>query len=258
MVNFKRGSGKVYGRIVKKDVVEENPDWNGKVVLPVPTSTDLIANYDPFTKSLTYTKEETKKCELGCDLYIAVESDEKYQPEISDDLINEYSIYIRTTSGETYKRTVVDIPTNEYVFGAIEFPEADGYYEYFSFVMPYDADEIIVEFQSEICSFYMNLGEEKPTAEKFKWEHHSNGKDSLYVIKVDKTEIPETLVGKKFTIGISAKALDSLYTATYNFRIRAPVKDLPDIVQITSDQSALCEVKIVSSSTMLFVFSSIH
>ena len=243
MINFYRGSGKVYGRLVGKEVVEENPNWNGKVVLPTKNSPDLIDNYDPFTKCLTYTEKDTDKCAQGCDLYIAVESDEKYN--LLTEQINEFSIYLRTTNNEDYKKTIVDIPTNEYIFGAIEKPVTENYYEYFSFVMPYDVNEIIVEFQTETCSFYMNYGEERPSRGNANWTFNANGLDSINIIKKEGDPVigGKDLNNTKFTIAIAASKNDSIYTAPYNFRIRAPHKDTPDIVTITTDQSVLCQTQ---------------
>ena len=88
MFNFNRGSGKIYARLIDKNVIESEPDWNGKIVLPTTKSTDIINNYDPFTKCLTYTQKDTEKCVNGCDLYIAVESDEKYN--LLTEQINEF------------------------------------------------------------------------------------------------------------------------------------------------------------------------
>ena len=159
--------------------------------------------------------------------------------------INEFSIYLRTTNNEDYKKTIVDIPTNEYIFGAIEKPVTENYYEYFSFVMPYDVNEIIVEFQTETCSFYMNYGEERPSRGNANWTFDANGLDSINIIKKEGDPVigGKDLNNAKFTIAIAASKNDSIYTAPYNFRIRAPHKDTPDIVTITTDQSVLCQTQ---------------
>ena len=102
LLNFDRGGGKLFGKIVKSDDKEENPNWRKRINLPKENSKNLL-QYDPFTKKLNYTKKDTKKCKDGCYLFIGVITKDIYQKQISSMFYSEYTIYIRHLN-EDYKK----------------------------------------------------------------------------------------------------------------------------------------------------------
>jgi hypothetical protein len=73
--NFIQGNGQVYAKIVKKEEIEEHFNWNKRVKLPESEDKNLL-NYNQIYQNITYTKDDTKKCEKGCELYIQVRSNE--------------------------------------------------------------------------------------------------------------------------------------------------------------------------------------
>ena len=46
LINFNRGSGKLFGKLVQKGTIEENPDYNGRIRLPKEDDANLL-EYDP-------------------------------------------------------------------------------------------------------------------------------------------------------------------------------------------------------------------
>ena len=229
-VNYLRGSGRPYMKLVPKELSEDDPDWNNKVVLPKPNSTDLVGEYDPFTRKLTYSEGDTSRCFNGCDMFIGVLSDELYSMSYFS-FANEFSIYIKSTTlgGET-----VDIPINEYVYGSMLNVHQKDYY---SFILPKNSEKIEIELQCETCEIFINKGTRIPL-EGWQYEFKSKGKDSLHEIILDRAE---TTNDERYTIMMKVVGMESFYTQLYNFRIRAPKVDKVNFIEVDSDQSALCK-----------------
>ena len=238
ILNFNRGSGNMYARLIRKEDVEPDADWNGKVKLPTSKALDLVSSYDQFNKKLIYTNEHTRKCVNGCDLFIAVESNEQYV-QFGKEFLNGFNIFIRPTSEKGDFTSMVNVPLGEYVFGSLEQTIENNKYDYYVFDAPFDGEEMIIEFQTEICNLYINTESKgKPSAHSFEYKLLSNGKDS--VGKFYKSSITK---GAKYIIAIGTKELDSIYTATYNFRVRITRNTSSNLIEITSDQSVLCDIQ---------------
>ena len=116
VINFLRSSGNVYGKIVSKDLAEENPNWRGKYRLP--TDSELI-EVDVFTKKMNFTTLDLD-CYNGCYLLLRVFSD----MEIQDDSIRNYPYSIMVHShpinASYYNIPIIRIPTDEYIIGTVE------------------------------------------------------------------------------------------------------------------------------------------
>ena len=228
-VNYLRGSGRPYVKILPKEISEDDADWNGKVILPKSNTLNLVGQYDSYTRSLKYTKEDTHKCVYGCDMYIGVLSDEVYATD-SVVFSNEFTIYIRSLPSTN----IIDIPINEYIYGAVYSIEQKDYY---SFNLPNDTDKIIIELQCETCEMYVNKGNNIPTRTSKDYVFKSNGIDSVHVINLKTTE------NTRFTMMVTVTAMDAFYTQLYNFRVRVHKINTVELIEVTSDQSALCDVK---------------
>ena len=61
----------LYAKIVKKNKIEDQHDWNGRVKLPTSGDSDLI---EVKNGRIDYDKSMTQDCEEGCEIYIGVDS----------------------------------------------------------------------------------------------------------------------------------------------------------------------------------------
>lgn len=239
--HFNRGSADIYARIIGKEVVEEGADFNGKYKYPRETSTDLIP-YDPFTRKITYSAENTTKCDKGCDIIIAVVGSDSYhhREEFTNTLLD-YSLFIRPLNNIKGK-PIVDIPSNEFIAGHLPKTINDNYYDYYSYYVPNDSDNIIIELQSEVVNVYVNFGTEIPDKDNAKWKFISNGSNQLLMIPKSETGV-ESLKNQLFTIAVAANSLDDGQTGKYVLRMRAPKVNTPEVIEINADQPSLCEIK---------------
>ena len=97
--------------------------------------------YNDFSKKLYFSSSETSKCENGCYLLITY-----YSPDINLQEIDgiEYNLLARVWDENEFKSQIINIPLNEYVFGAIEISTINVHY--YSIYIP-EKEEIYVEIQ---------------------------------------------------------------------------------------------------------------
>ena len=244
IINFKRGSGKAYSRIITKDS-NEGQGWMNKFILPEEKNNEII--FDIYTKSIVYTKEMTDKCDIGCYLLIKVITN------LNEDNINmkneniAFPITIAAHSNEPNNKNInlVNFPLNEYIFGNTN---NDFIKKYYTFFIPNDYDEIIFELETEVCKLLVNIGDRKATI-SFDFNFYKLGVDSVYRItkekinEILKKESISSIKNVKLNIAVSTEYIEDFYTSLYSFRIIGSKKNQLEIIQLNNDQKTVCDIK---------------
>ena len=109
---------KVYAKIVKKNNIEENYNWNGRVKLPVSGDANLISPVNGFLK---YDQTQTGQCNEGCEIYFLFESkstQEKLIPVSFSFLEGEYT-------DEKHFEEELELEQNEMIYYQIEINDAN-------------------------------------------------------------------------------------------------------------------------------------
>ena len=147
----------------------------------------------------------------------------------------DYYISVR----EIVEKDNIEIPINQIIFGTIPFIEKTLIYDYYTFIIPKDSDDILFEFESNICTLLVNINENKPNIEHYNFKFEPRGRKVFKIQKKDFNST-ETLKGKKITLGITADDFNSVTMARYNLKIRVPEKKYKELIEINSDQKSLC------------------
>ena len=244
ILNFLRGSGKVYGKIVNKNITEQNPNWRDKYRLP--DEEDLIV-MDPFTQKAdleTYDYD----CDNGCYLLLTVKSD----VETIDIQINRnypYSIIVHSSpfSSSYFDIPPISIPLNEYVIGTVDVMEPfNRMFQFYSVWLNSDSQEVIIDFQTEAGGMFINVGNERPTVDNSHFKIFPKGKDIIHSIPRSEILAKGKLITLKnaiLTIGIWTNSTDSIYTTLFAFIVRLGNGKEIDIYKVNSNQKALCKTK---------------
>ena len=259
VLNFKKGSGIMFAKIVGKEAdKEENSDWENRVKLPKPDiKENSVGEYDYYKQTIKYDAGSLYEyglpiCQNGCELYIGVMStDIIKESELNENQIDylEYGIYVRPdvnvsssdsdTHQELINQVMVDLLSNEYVTGYIENNSSVHYYFY---DVQDDCDSIEIEFQSESCSLYINYGEKWPDPGNSKWEIKSKISNTIFIIRKEDLNIPDTLKGVEFRIAVNSDKYDSLLSMMYIFRIRVAKRSMKSIIEINSNLDTVCNI----------------
>ena len=256
IVNFLRGSGKILGRLVPINLEkpEEGANWRGKYRLP---NEDEKNKMEPYTKKLKFFT--TNECEKGCYLLIKVISDVKAF-EVPTKRNYPYSIIVHSYPNLILGPEdipIIRIPTNEYIIGSINYI---GEKEFYSVLINSEAEEILIDFQSEAGIMLIKVGEERPLIanKQYDFKFGPNSEDTLITIKKkeileiynknNKNPKLENIKGLVLTIEIHADLTDSIFTTPFSFAIRLETDEKNEIYRVNSDQKVLCSPKIIENT----------
>lgn len=250
VVNFNRGSGKMFAKMFEKTELSstEKNAWMGKYKLPTENDTDLL-KFNEFTKTAYYKKKDTKDCVNGCYLVIGVKS---YLRELFVQDINffiyDLNIYIREIIGNN--QFYVNVPADEYIIGNIPRDNRMSV-RLFNFYVPANSEKLLIEFQSEVCDIYLTT-RGKPSPLYYEKKFSSNGKPQVFeVLAKDFGET--TLKNKLFNIAIGTLSFDSIDTAVFTMKLRTPKMGYNEYIQVNSDQYTLCKTTNENNNTCYFL-----
>ena len=252
-LDFKRGSGNIYAKLVSttNPIPEANPDWRGVYKFPTgPTDID----YSAYGKKLTISRANTLACSNGCYLLITVVSNmemaESYDNEKLPFRINLNTRVIKTNP--KIQSPKVNIRLNEYIIGDIlHDPLNNMKYDYYQIILPYDANEVLIDWQADSPNFYINVGDELPSKDDYDFDFPPVGD---FVFKIQRADIlrsayssqTDSLEGIPLTIGIYANYTDSIKSSPYAFKIYMPplvrnnLQIASQMIHIRSDQKVQC------------------
>ena len=259
-IDYKRGSGYIYAKVVKKNEKEENPDWRGMYRF---LKEKGGLKYETYLKKIEVNYDDTKDCEEGCYILLTVENSVHIDNPENDEkkALTPFRISIipRLIKSEYYLEEdlvpKVKIKVDDYIIGNL-FPSTKKVYEFFEVNLPYDSDFVYIDWQADKSSLLVNVGHERPKMEKKDFIFERKGFDTVFKIAKDeilnlldsndKNKKENTLKNIHLSLGIHNDEVDSFYTSVYTFKIflsqifKTPHEELR-IINIRSDQKVQCE-----------------
>ena len=229
---FNKGYAKVYAKLVEKNSIEENPNWNRRIKLPSPESTDLLY-YDSLNNIIKYDSKEKNNCIKGCELYILILNDQGY---INDALLSEVSFSINKKDN-----SVIDIPyLNKYIKGNLE----KDIYKYYTITIPYDYYKISFNLYSSQGKAYIKLGKGHIcNKDNSLWELNPKDKFDRIIIEANDKNIEKTsLNGISFSIGIINKE-DIISNKLFYLEIQGLYNNIIPYYHLSSERSIICDTK---------------
>ncbi|MCQ2815961.1 MAG: hypothetical protein MJ252_01725, partial [archaeon] len=246
VLNYNKGSGVLAARIVAKNTTDDLPVWGGRYELPDPYSGNSL-KYDPFTQSISYSSNETNKCDEGCDLLIGVFTTETFRQEeyVNTEYFEDFSIFVKSTQKEDEMGGIVDIPVNEFVQGHLEklntgVNKKDAY----TLTIHNDCEKLFLEIQGELVDIYINF--DKPTLptgkEDAQYSCENMGTDTICEITASFGNFRGHMLS--FIVMSQIKESAGEFNAYYLFKFRAPHTLWAgyNIYELNSDHGVKCNV----------------
>ena len=251
-LDFKRGSGNIYASVEERKLDNDKPlnrsEWRGLYHFPMSFSESL--DYELFGKKVIIKDNDTDKCSGGCYVLITIINNIRYSNNPEDETfpfrISIIPRIMRTDPNFPVKKVRVNV--NEFVVGNIiyDFGERRKY-DYYSLILPYDSYCVIIDWQAETPSLFLNVGSERPTLNNTHFSFTQFDYDTIYNIKKGSIT-PHTdknnLKGVELTIGIYSNVSETMKSSPYAFRIFMPQPDsegiADKILHIKSDQKMQC------------------
>ena len=180
-VDFKRGHGSAVGKIVPKNVVEPNSNWNQRISLPVKNSQSL-PYYIPFDEDNHLFKiSKSEKCaDYNCEIYIGVYN-----------LDNENNIKLNTFS--IYSQNYVNLKENELMSYYIDsnIKEIEN-----KFTINKDSEVVYITYYSDMCKMKIKT---KKGEEEVSWDINSS-EELIEIKSIDPKLQLENLKGLTFNL----------------------------------------------------------
>ena len=255
IVNYRRGSGTLYGKIVQKSatVPEKDADW--REMYKFPTTPEESLELYGYIKKIIIKKEETEKCADGCYLLLSLKTSIVSKDTFNYDFREHpFSIIINTKVSEKIEDVpIVNMPLNEYIIGNLYTHKEGNMNEYYSTIFTHNSNKIIFDIQSKVINYYINVGDNRrPSITDYDYKIENTGEDTLFEITRDDflkkckekgVDIPHenSLLGLSLTVGLWTNKTDELYTTVYAMEIHLPFHDSLDIYEVKYDQKTICK-----------------
>ena len=269
IINYHRGNGMIFGKIVKKNEPNgKNHEWKG--LYEFPKEVEGTMKYNSFLKKLEFTEKDTSECNNECYLLLNVVN---VKFNNSDSMIGDdpryfgFNILIITSLPSIASSSTVpliNLNLEKYVIGSIsnEMTSPD-YHRYYIMNIPSNTQKVILDLQSEDAAIYVNLYKRDeyyfndykyPIRGNSFWNFSCQGKPRLFQITKEDilgTGLIESLEGLSLTILIqtsnSNNELSSIYALKPHIELGNSEQDI-NINEVYSDQQTLCRPeKIVDS-----------
>ena len=273
IINYHRGNGMIFGKIVpKSEIYNENAEWKG--VYDFPNKVQGSMKYNSFLKKLEFTELDTLECTNECYLLLnVVNVNSKYNNSVNDTLIEDqheyfgFDILIITFSPSIVSSIyfpLIYLPLEKYVIGSISNNKiSPDYIRYYIINIPSDAKKVILELQSDDAAMYINvykrddyyfIDNKYPTNINHCWNFYSKGKPRLFEIPYDDiirkaaeiSAIGDTNEGLSLTIAIETNNQNNDLSSIYALKSHIISSNL-NINEVYSDQQTLCKTEVLYS-----------
>ena len=254
-VDFNRGGGYVLAKIVKMDQTEadKDPDWRNYRFPRGKNEKGLY--YDMYNKKIQFNTADTKDCENGCLMLISIASSVVKQ-ELGDfdfqifNLIAEFNPEIYTIKKLPQKK--IEIYPEEYVIGSLyltDESEKNAIFEYYSMAIPYDAEEIEIDWQTNIAQLFIKVGEERPNLSNKDFSYTNNGNSIITISKeeilrkykeIHPEDTSDNIAEIELTFGVYTQYYETFGFTQYAFKVHLQRKEL-NIYKVSSDQRTICQ-----------------
>ena len=266
-VDYKRSSGHIYASVVPKNIEERKNDSDWRGIYKFPKSRNKSITYETYFKKIIINKENTQNCDKGCYLLITIQSSNLRNKTESQNETYRLVPYRITINPRIYPYEVenynyipkVRIPVNEFIIGNIA-PSDKEIYEFYQVLLPFDSELVIVDWQADKPSLYINVGNIRPTTQNYDFLVE-RGHDTI--LRIKKETILQVLKAKNMTLpdnnslkrlslvfGIHTKLVDTLYSSVYAFKLFQPPNYIEgnytvtfELLHIRSDQKVQCVPK---------------
>ena len=241
VIDFKKGGGIFYAKLVGKDEVEQTTNWNDKLLLPSPESYDYKSE-EQMESRFIYTADEYQQCQNGCELYISVEDYDDKREKGSFPLSMEYSIQIITLEKP------VEVEFDKYAMGYFETQDD---YKYYQITIPIDIDRVSLTFNAKVGYLYINEGDTKPTKEQHKFVISAEQKS--IDIKASELSNSASLYNVTLTIGVVNHNPTPEEYAYYKFKFSPQPKENFKVSFLSSEIPEQCETNKENNLTCFFI-----
>ena len=231
VIDFKKGGGLFYAKLVGKNVIEDPCDWNDRVLLPMTPGDNKFTEFDNLKNRIKYTTADTAKCGDGCELFITIQDIEDIRDNYDDNPLTMYfSIYVQK------KEDVVSIAPEKYTLG---YFDAVSKFKYYRMKIEVPAQNLLVSMKTYYGELYISEGNVLPSIGNYKWKLPYGTKEKMISASDIKKDSFKDVI---LTIGVITQLNFANEFSFYQFRVN-PVYGDDKIIKLTSESEETCTTK---------------
>ena len=229
MLHNKRQNGVLYGIIKQKNIDPYNISEY---------SIENSLEFDKHCQKLSFKSDQTKTCEKGCYLLIICEhqNSSNHNPIVGF----EFTLLARKWDEEDYTNNpIINIPFNEYIFGAFEKESIN--HHYYSLFVPNGTDKIIIQIEGNYIEGFIGEGKRKLNTYKNSTEKLVMINNKNLVKIINKTELARLKYFNNYiSFSFRSKNFFSNTFSFYYFRVIQIKEKEPLIYPLDSNVGNIC------------------
>ena len=227
MLHDKRFYGELYGVIKPKSRIKpynETTEYIKK-------ASNSKLKFDNHILKLSFKSKNTKKCEEGCYLLITYTHDNF---EFNQTIGSEFTLLVRIWDKEEIGSQIINIPFNEYIFGA--FDENSIVHHYYSLSIPKNTEAIYIQFEGNYIDGFIGNGKKiKNTLRAFDNTKNLNITEKKMILICNKTILNDLKVNDSISFAFRSK---NYFFKTFSFYyIRILLKEIDKFITYILDSN---------------------
>ena len=161
LLNNKRYKGSLFSKIITKEEANENNIFNNSEYYKKEENEEGdTLKYNQYSSKITFNSDVTKICKEGCYLLITYFSPYFNKTKNKEILGTEFTLITRIfEQEEEFRSQIVNIPSNEYIFGSFESSSVKIHY--YSFYIPNNTKSIQLEININYIGVFIKKGIKK-------------------------------------------------------------------------------------------------
>jgi len=242
MIHNKRLFGELYGIIKPKSNTRGKIDPYHNTEYIKKDDNNLL-QFDALTLKLSFKSYQTEQCEKGCYLFLKYSHDD-YNSSNNDFIVGfEYTLLVRIWDEEETGSQIINIPFNEYIFGAFEQESIN--HHYYSLNIPNDTKEIIIQFEGNYIDGFLGSGKRKlNTFRNFNNTLKLNLTENKMILRYNKSQLEKLNTTDKISFAFRSKNYFNDIFSFYYFRILLLKNNESDIIYpLDSNIGTICSPK---------------
>ena len=262
--NFYGKFADVYGRIVQKDKKDlYDVEWMEMYRLPSPEYEEDDDHYDKSLNRYYIKNEDTEECINGCYLILGI--------SIYDEYANNGDFYyfdIMSRIDYNSFPDIINIQVDQCIIGNLDISSKNRIILFYQVSLPYDAQQIQIDFQSDLARLYINIDGKLPTLTEADFIFIPNNESNVLLLEQTKIfnkakekgillPYEYSLEDVKLIIGIWADKTDTADKELYSLRIHEVKIEnylYLDVINLKTNQKILCKTSYIGDEKNHCIF----
>ena len=246
-LNFKRGTGIIYGKVFKNTKNADIRDDVGNILFPKDNDPNLLS-FNALDQQLVFNETITKDCNPNCYMIFGIKPNKingtkntNFDYE-NEKFFSEYSLILKYLNQDESSKNYIYLENDNFVIGKIVNNESD----YYEFELPENKlrNKLIIDFQSENCKIELCFNNTNFSDKNNCHIFEGNGENQIFKMNISNfinKDINSSYNSNYLRIKIELKnSISNNFDTKYKLRLTAHFHLLENITTINTNLPIHC------------------